>query len=399
MTVKIFDDFRNDEAFEAWLIDVRRNLHKHAELSEKEYKTQEIIMGYLDSLEIPYVKMADTGVMAWIEGRKPGKCIGLRADIDALPLSEDASRPYCSMTDGVMHACGHDAHTTILLGCAAKLKANQDHFDGYVKCFFQPAEETIGGAKRMVEEGCMKNPTVDAMLGLHVMPYMPVGEVELRNGKLNAASDVVLLEIAGLASHGAYPEKGIDAMTIAAELILGIQTVLNRKVSPLDQVVISFGKIKGGHKNNIICDHVKITGIMRTTDEVTRSKVKEMLSTYVEGTAKAHGGSAKIHFEPGYKALINDQEINDVVRDVAETILGVSNVHEKENPSLGVEDYSFFLDDAKGAFYHLGCGNTSKGIIHPLHSENFDIDERALITGVNLQMNMIFNLLGEGNTE
>jgi len=184
-------------------------------------------------------------------------------------------------------------------------------------------------------------------------------------------------------------------MTIVAELILGIQTILNRRVSPLDQVVISFGRIKGGAKDNIICDHVKVTGVMRTTDENTRVKVKEMLTQYVENTAASHGGRAEINFRAGYKALVNDIDINRVVRAVGQNILGVKAVHEKETPSLGVEDYSFFLDDAKGAFYHLGCGNTSKGIVYPLHSKEFDIDEDVLITGVNLQINMIFNLLGE----
>jgi len=397
MKTRQFRDLTNDEHLKAWLIKTRRLLHQHAELSEHEHETQRIIINALEELGIPYKVIADTGVMASIYGENNGlnRCVGLRADIDALPLDESHDRPYHALNEGVMHACGHDAHATILLGCAYVLNEMKDVFSGCVKCFFQPAEETVGGAERMVKEGCMQNPKVDAMLGLHVMPYLPVGEIEVRDGKLNAASDMVSLEVFGEAAHGAYPEKGIDAMTIVAELILGIQTILNRRVSPLDQVVISFGRIKGGAKDNIICDHVKVTGVMRTTDENTRVKVKEMLTQYVENTAASHGGRAEINFRAGYKALVNDIDINRVVRAVGQNILGVKAVHEKETPSLGVEDYSFFLDDAKGAFYHLGCGNTSKGIVYPLHSKEFDIDEDVLITGVNLQINMIFNLLGE----
>jgi len=397
MKIRQFKDLTHDEALKNWLIEKRRLLHQHAELSEQEYKTQSIIVETLEALKIPYKVMADTGVMAIINGEDDGldRCVGVRADIDALPLKESHDRSYHALNEGVMHACGHDAHTAILLGCAYVLNEMRGAFSGCVKCFFQPAEETVGGAERMVKEGCMQNPKVDAMLGLHVMPYLPVGEIEVRDGKLNAASDTVSLEVFGEAAHGAYPEKGVDAMTLTAELILGIQTILNRRVSPLDQVVISFGKINGGIKNNIICDHIKVTGAMRTTDERTRVRIKEMLTKYVENTAVGHGGRAEISFESGYKALVNDIDVNRVVRAVAQNILGTKAVHEKETPSLGVEDYSFFLDDAKGAFYHLGCGNISKDIVYPLHSKEFDIDEDVLITGVNLQINMILNLLGE----
>ena len=390
-------DYRDDKGLEDWLIDLRRRLHQNAELSEMEFETQLIIESVLDNLGIKHSRIANTGVMGIIGNPGIGPCIGIRADIDALPLSEDAMRRYASKTKGVMHACGHDAHTTILLGVARKLQELSSSLNGCIKLFFQPAEETVGGAKRMVDAGCMDQPKVDFMLGLHVMPYIPVGTIEIRDGKLNAASDMVEIEVHGKAAHGAYPEKGIDAMLIAAEILLGIQTQFTRQKSPLDQAVISFGQIQGGQKDNIICDYVKVTGIMRTTDETLRAHLKKSLTQYVGYTAKAHGGSAKIHFEPGYNALFNDIGVNKVVREVANIVLGNGNVYDKEMPSLGVEDYSFFLDKARGAFYHLGCGNVARDIIHPLHSEHFDIDERALITGVNLQMNIILNLLQGGN--
>jgi amidohydrolase len=350
----------------------------------------------LDELDIEHVRIADTGVMGIIRGEGDGTCVGLRADIDALPLIEDSGRAYASKTKGVMHACGHDAHTAILIGCAAKLKTLSSTFRGVVKLFFQPAEETIGGAKRMVLQGCMKNPDVDYMLGLHVMPYLPVGTIEVRDGKLNAASDMVAIDIYGKAAHGAYPEKGIDAGLVGAEILQGIQTILTRQKSPLDQAVVTFGRINGGSKDNIICDHLKATGIMRTTDETLRAHLKEMMTNYVEAVAAAHGAKGVITFEPGYNALINDKGVNEMVRSVARKVLGAGAIFEKESPSLGVEDYSFFLDDARGAFYHLGCGNVAKEIVHPLHSEAFDLDERALIVGVGLQMNIILNLLQGG---
>jgi amidohydrolase len=242
----------------------------------------------------------------------------------------------------------------------------------------------------------MRNPNVDYMLGLHVMPYLPVGTIEVRDGKLNAASDMVAINVYGKAAHGAYPEKGIDAMLVMAELLLGIQTLLTRQKSPLDQAVVSFGQINGGSKDNIICDHVKVTGIMRTTDEGLRTHLKNVMEQYVEAAAAAHGAKASVVFEPGYNALINDKGVNEVVRAVAREVLGAGAIFEKESPSLGVEDYSFFLDEARGAFYHLGCGNVAKEIVHPLHSEHFDLDERALVVGVDLQMNIILNMLQGG---
>ncbi|MDK2865796.1 MAG: hypothetical protein PWP51_919 [Clostridiales bacterium] len=396
MEIVKYVDYSDDSAFERWLVDIRRKLHQHAELSEREFETQLIIEGVLDELDIEHVRIADTGVMGIIRGEGDGTCVGLRADIDALPLIEDSGRAYASKTKGVMHACGHDAHTAILIGCAAKLKTLSSTFRGVVKLFFQPAEETIGGAKRMVLQGCMKNPDVDYMLGLHVMPYLPVGTIEVRDGKLNAASDMVAIDIYGKAAHGAYPEKGIDAGLVGAEILQGIQTILTRQKSPLDQAVVTFGRINGGSKDNIICDHLKATGIMRTTDETLRAHLKEMMTNYVEAVAAAHGAKGVITFEPGYNALINDKGVNEMVRSVARKVLGAGAIFEKESPSLGVEDYSFFLDDARGAFYHLGCGNVAKEIVHPLHSEAFDLDERALIVGVGLQMNIILNLLQGG---
>jgi amidohydrolase len=382
-----------DHDFEKWLIDIRRHLHQYPELSEKESETQQFIEMKLDELKIEHVRTAETGVMGIIRGNSDSPCVALRADIDALPIKESNAVQYKSKNKGVMHACGHDAHTTILLGCARKL-AERPQLDGTIKLFFQPAEETVGGAKRMVEEGCMKNPKVDYVFGLHVVPYMPVGEVEIRHGKLNAASDHVKIVVNGLGTHGAYPEKWVDALLVASEIVVGIQVIITRKVSPLYQVVFSLGKIKGGSKDNIICDHVEISGIMRTTDEETRRHLKRILKNYISSICDAHEARGEIIFEEGYQALINDYQMTEIVRKNCESILGADNVHEKETPSLGVEDFSFFLDHAKGAFYHLGCGRSDKFDNSPIHSDTFDIDESVLGLGVELQLKIIDTLIG-----
>ena len=376
----------------AWIMDIRRELHQNPELSEMEFKTQEKIMTLLAEMGINHFPVADTGVCGVLIGKNAEITIGLRADIDALPIEEDVEAPYRSQNPGVMHACGHDAHTAILLGVARHYALFPERLKCNLKFFFQPAEETVGGAERMIEEDVMSSPNVDVMLGLHVMPNIPVGQIEIRDGKLNAASDTFKIDIYGKSAHGAYPEQGVDAIVIASQVILGLQTLVSRVISPLDQVALTIGKISGGKKDNIICDHVTLTGGMRTTDEKTRKTMKEKIQQLVQGTVQANGATADVSFEPGYKALINDASINHIIRQMAHEVLGEANVHEKEHPSLGVEDFSYFLDHAKGAFYHLGCGNEALPS-GPLHSKGFAIDERALSLGVYLQVKLIESMV------
>ncbi len=375
-----------------WLVTFRRDLHKYPELSEYEYKTQEKIISALNDMGINNYPSADTGVCGVLIGEKNDITIGLRADIDALPITEMNALAYKSTNEGVMHACGHDAHTTIQLGVAKYFAKHRETLNCNLKFFFQPAEETIGGAARMVEEGVMSSPDVDYVLGLHVMPYMPVGKIEIRDGKLNAASDSFSITIGGKSAHGAYPEQGIDAIVVAAQVILGIQTLVSRAISPLDQAVITVGKINGGKKNNIICDTVVLTGGMRTTDETTRKLLKEKVAGMVSGICLASGATCEVQFEAGYKALINDNDVVKVLREVAVNTLGRDHVIEKEHPSLGVEDFSYFLDHSKGAFYHLGCGFVD-GPLGALHTKDFIIDEESLVLGVYLQIKMIEGLI------
>ena len=388
-------DRRIDEIY-AELVEIRRELHENPELSQNEYRTQGKIRDYLDEHGIENFPCAGTGVVGIIRGKNKGKTVGIRADIDALPIHEKNNVSYSSMNPGVMHACGHDAHTAILLGTGKIIKEladSKDSINGNVKLFFQPAEETIGGAERMVNEGCMEEPKVDYVLGLHVQPYLDAGKVELKYGKLNASTDSISISLKGKAAHGAYPDNGIDAIVMAGSVITALQSIVSRNTSPLDSVVISLGKISGGIKDNIIADEVIITGTLRTLDDKTRKYTKERISSIVDNVAAAFGGEGLTTFHEGYQALINDNEIVDVIRESSEKLFGKENVQFKEFPSLGAEDFSYFLDIAKGAFFHLGCGNSLRGITYPLHTEHFDIDEECLKVGVRLQVENILSLL------
>ncbi len=380
------------------LINIRRDFHMNPELSQQEFRTRKKIQEYLNEWGIENYICAETGVVGLIKGKNKGKTIGVRADIDALPIHEKNAYSYCSVNEGVMHACGHDAHTTILLGIAKIMKEmadTEESFNGNVKLFFQPAEETIGGAKRMVKEGCMLNPTVDYVLGLHVMPYIDAGMVELKYGKLNASTDTINITLKGKSAHGAYPDKGVDAIAMAGNIITSLQTIVSRNISPLNSVVISLGRISGGVKDNVIADEVIITGTLRSLDEDTRNYVKKRISEIVKYTAAGFGGEGLVDFYDGYQALINNDEVVDVVKENAEKLLGKENVVFKEFPSLGAEDFSYFSDEASGAFFHLGCGNKEKGITSLIHTETFDIDEECLKVGVILQVENIMTLLNK----
>lgn len=384
---------RVNEIFEE-LIDIRRDFHMYPELSEEEYRTCDKICEYLDKWEIEYVKgVAKTGVVAIIRGKKEGKTIGLRADIDALPITESTDLPFKSRNVGVMHACGHDIHTTIHLGVAKILKEMEDKLVGNVKIFFQPAEETIGGAKMMIEEGHLKNPDVDYILSLHVMPYLEAGEVELKYGKLNAATNEFSIKINGKSSHAAYPDKSVDSIVVAGYIITALQSLVSRNISPLNSVVLTLGQIRGGIKNNIIASEVTMSGTLRTLDPTTRIYAKERIREIAENTARAYGANVEVEFEEGYPALINNDGVVDVLKSTAESLLGKDNVKIKEFPSMGADDFSFFLEEVKGAYYNLGCGNKAKGWTEAIHSSNFMADEECIKVGVLLQTKTLLELL------
>lgn len=378
-----------------WMKEIRRDFHMYPELGKKEFRTQEKICRYLEEMRIPWEKKAGTGVVGFIQGKSSGKLVGLRADIDALPMQEKNDVSYRSKNDGVMHACGHDAHAAILLGAARVLNELKAAFSGGVKLFFQPDEEGEGGAEIMVKEGCMENPKVDYVLGLHVMAYLETGVVEIRYGKFNAASDSLVIKVFGKSAHAAYPEKGVDAIVASAYMIAALQTLVSRNISPVNSVVLSFGKISGGEVENSLASEVTLTGTLRTLDRETRQFCKTRIEEIAVKTAQAFGANAEINISPGYEPLINNDEVVKVIIETGAELLGKQNIVFKEFPSLGVEDFSYFLDKAKGAFYHIGCGNKTQNITAPNHNSSFDIDEDCLQIGVQLQVINTLKLLKE----
>lgn len=381
-----------------YLTGVRRRIHMHPELGEQEYETQKLIMAELDAMGIEHMEYPGyTAVVGLIRGAQPGRTVALRADMDALPLTEDASREYCSREPGRMHACGHDAHVTIQLGAARLLSGMRDKLRGNVKLLFQPAEETVGGAEKMISLGCMEQPHVDYVLGLHVMPYMPVGDVETRFGALNGASDDIEITVRGRKAHGASPHLGSDAIAIAAQVITALQQQVSRRTSPLDSVVLSIGQISGGTASNIICDEVYMHGTLRTISPETRARMREEIERVACGIASAMGGSAECSMHASYCALINDSKAVERTLKVLKSALGDEYVHIKEAPSLGVEDFSYFCSAAPGAFYHIGMAPSAEAAPTwpALHTSDMDIDERVLPLGAELQARLVLDYLGK----
>lgn len=375
-----------------WLVEVRRELHAIPEGGLAEHQTQKAICAHLDTLGIPY-ETHRTSIVALVKGAKPGKIVGLRADMDALPVNEPEDRVYASHNKGYMHACGHDAHMTVALGAARYFAEHASDLEGSIKLLFQPAEETSGGAADMIADGCLENPNVDYVIGLHVMPDVPVGKIEIKHGALNGSSDYLGVTVRGRGAHAAYPDTGIDAIMIAGKVIDALHSIVSRNVSPLQEAVLTLGTIQGGSRNNIIAEEVKMGGTIRTTNPKVRAMMAERVRAIAEKIPAAFGGSGEVEIRAGYSALINNDRVVDLIAAVAESVLGQGSLLWKEKPSLGVEDFSFFVQERPGAFYHLGCGNPGKGISSPLHSNDFDIDEDCLPTGVAMHVSITKALL------
>lgn len=387
-------DFREEiEGIYTEIVKIRRDIHAHPELGQEEFRTQKIVEDFLTKEGIEFTRIADTGVMGIIRGNCEGKTVAIRADMDALPIHELTDLSFKSKYDGKMHACGHDAHTSILLGVSKVLNRHRHEFAGNIKLFFQPAEETIGGAKRMVEEGCMDNPKVDHVIGLHVFPRLESGMIELKYDKMNASTDSVRIEIEGKAGHGAYPHDSIDAIVISAQVITTLQTLVSRTISPVESVVLSLGTIEGGVKGNVIADHVSLKGTLRTLDEDIRKLSKQTIEQIVVRTCEAMGGRGTVSFNEGYRALVNDDSVVRVIEDTARRCLGSDKVSIAKTPSLGAEDFSFFLEKAPGAFYNIGCGNEKEGIVYKGHHPKFAIDESCLKVGILMQVESALALL------
>jgi amidohydrolase len=377
----------------SFAISAREHIHAHPELSDQEFETIRYICERLDEIGVPYQKLDGmNAIVGFIQGGVPGKTIALRADIDALPIQETSDKPYRSQHPGVMHACGHDAHAAVLLGTAKVLWDLKDKLCGNVKLFFQPAEEADGGAKRMLAAGCLENPHVDYVFGLHVNGQTPCGTIRGKVGAINAAGDNLDVTIHGKKAHGAYPSAGADAIVAAAYIITALQTVVSRLVSPIDSAVVTVGVIKGGDASNVICNEVKFTIMLRTLKPETREKVIEAIRRLVNDTCSAHGVTAEIVEIRGYDAMINNAECVEIVRDTAEKVLGKDAFSYVEHASLGCEDFCYFCQDRPGAFYQLGCGNAE--FTAPGHNDKFDLDPETMGYGMLMQAGIVLKLIG-----
>lgn len=379
------------------LVNIRHFLHQHPELSKEEEKTAEFICAKLDKYGIPYKKrVAGFGIVGLIEGKNPGnRCIGLRADMDALAVTEENEVPYASQMPGKMHACGHDVHMTCLLGAARILFSLKDQFEGTVKLIFQPSEETYpGGAIEMIKAGVLENPDVWVVLGQHVLPILDAGNVGFSPGPAMASTDEIYLTVKGKGGHAAAPNMVVDPVLIAAHIVVALQQIVSRQADPLTPSVLSFGRIIGEGRTNVIPNEVHIEGTVRTYDESWRKEMHQRIGTMAASIASGMGGSCEVKIAHGYPYLHNDEELTTQIQSLSEEYLGKNHVVTLER-RMTAEDFAYYAQRVPSCLYRLGVRNESKGITSFLHSPTFDVDEVALETGSGLMAWLTVNLLNQ----
>lgn len=365
------------------LIACRRHLHSHPELSFQEYETSKFIQQQLDAWGVPYrANVAGTGVVALIEGKNPEKkVIALRGDIDALPIEEANDVPYKSQNAGIMHACGHDVHTTVALGAARILQQLRNEFEGTVKILFQPGEEKHpGGASLMIQDGALENPKPQAILGLHVLPAMETGILGFRAGKYMASADEIYITVKGKGGHAAAPHLTADTILIASNLVVSLQQIISRNNDPFSPSVLSICAFNGGFTTNVIPSEVKLMGTFRAMDETWRFRAHELIRKQATELVHAMGAEIDIDILVGYPTLYNNEAVTATARKLAEDYMGAENVTDTEL-RMGAEDFSFYSQVIPACFFRLGTGNKAKGITAGVHTPKFDVDERALEIG------------------
>lgn len=367
------------------LIKTRRKIHMNPELAFEEVKTSQLIVDYLSNLGIEVTDgVAKTGVVGLIRGSKSGKTFAIRADMDALPILEENTCDYKSTTNGKMHACGHDVHVTCLLGAAEILNELKEQLHGNIKLIFQPAEEGVGGALPMIEEGVMNNPTVDACIAAHVWPEIPAGKIAVKHGPIMASPDDFEILVKGKGGHGAMPHTVIDPIIIGCQVVNALQTIASRKVNPLQPIVISVCSFHSGTCTNVIPDTAIIKGTARTLNRDLRNKIKGLMEEVIAGVVHSMGGEYEFHFKYLYPPTINDNDITDLLALSASKIIDTENILWADEPSMGGEDFAYFAEIVPSTFFRLGCGNLDKGLIYPIHNARFDVDEKCITIGASV---------------
>ena len=377
--------FAQIDAINDKVVTIRHDLHEHPELSGHEEHTKYLVKGILEASGYKVKEFDDHyGLIADLDSPNIGtKRVAIRADMDALPIEEHTNAPYASRVPGVMHACGHDSHTAIALGAATALAEFKEQLPGNIRFIFQPSEESKeGGSIQMIEGGALEG--VDAIFGLHAYPYLPTGQIGYKYGVMMASADVFTIEVFGKAAHGARPHEGVDAILVTAMIINSLNHIVSRRIDPLHPAVISLGQIEGGSAPNIICDHVKVRGTVRTVNEEIRKNIPEMMEESIKGIAKSMGAKFNFDYEFGQPELINDDKMVDVIVEAAKEVVGAENCIDLEDPVMGGEDFSEYLQIVPGAFFRLGTCNKEKETCVSQHNSRFNVDDDALQIGMKI---------------
>ncbi len=373
------------KALHSQLVQWRRHLHQYPELGFQEKLTAKFVAQKLQEWAIDHqTDIAKTGIVATINSSHPGPVLAIRADMDALPIQEENSILYRSRHDGVMHACGHDGHTAIALGTAYYLETHRNSFRGTVKIIFQPAEEHPGGAKPMIEAGVLKNPDVDAIIGLHLWNRLPVGTLGVRSGALMAAVECFRCDIFGKGGHGAMPDQTIDAVLVSAQVVNALQSIVARNVNPLDSAVVTVGELKAGTALNAIADRAYLSGTVRYFNPTLEGYLSQRVEEVIAGVCQSYGAKYELDYWQLYPPVINDTNIAELVRSVALQVVETPQGVVPECQTMASEDMSFFLKEVPGCYFFLGSANEKQGLDFPHHHPRFNFDESALSTGVEM---------------
>ena len=372
-----------DRMFER-IVKIRHDIHQNPELSGEEEETRLLIRSILEAEGIPFRTFKEHyGVVAQIVKDPTLPTVAIRGDMDALPMPENSPKPYASKKEGIMHACGHDAHTAIALGCALALNRYKEELPGNVRIIFQPSEEVLsGGSSQMIESGALEG--VSAIFGLHVYPYLRTGQIGYKYGVMMASADTFGFDIYGKTAHGARPHEGIDAVLVSAMVIDSLNHIVSRRIDPIHPAVISMGKIEGGKAPNIICDFVTVSGTVRTVNESVRKKIPEMMETTIRGICEAMDAKYHFRYEFGPPELKNNDTMVDIVKAAAEEVVGREGLVDLVDPVMGGEDFSRYLQVVPGAFFRLGVCNEAKGTCVPQHNTRFDVDDDSLAIGMKI---------------